>query len=74
MLSGFSKAAQVFQNDSHKCTAVNAASFLLKYLWSENENKLLHCCYADENRENIVKSYVFFFLKFSFLEKNLEKP
>lgn len=55
MLSGYAKAAQVFQDDKYKMRAVQAATFIKKYLWLENAKELLHCCYVDEKSENIVQ-------------------
>ena len=58
MLSGYAKAAQVLQDEEYKSRAIQAADFIKKYLWSDDRKELLHCCYADDNREHIVQMWV----------------
>lgn len=60
MLSGYAVGAQVLQSEEYRNRAVKAASFIKKYLWSESDKELLHCCYVDDAKENVVQMLVFF--------------
>lgn len=55
MLSGYAVAAQTLQNNEYRDRAIKAAEFIKKYLWSESSQELLHCCYVDDTKENVVQ-------------------
>ena len=55
MLSGFAKAAQALQMEEYKTRATKAANFIQTHLWQIDTKELLHCCYASDDRENIVQ-------------------
>ncbi|XP_019881908.1 spermatogenesis-associated protein 20 isoform X2 [Aethina tumida] len=50
MISGYAKAGFVLKDQAYINRAILAASFIKKYLYRENEGKiLLRCCYKGEN-------------------------
>ncbi|XP_065226347.1 spermatogenesis-associated protein 20-like isoform X1 [Planococcus citri] len=55
MLSGYAIAAQALRNDDYKDRAIKSAEFIKKYLWNETSQELLHCCYVDDKKENVVQ-------------------
>lgn len=59
MLSGFAKSGEVLNNNEYKSRAIKLAMFIKKYLWLKDSEELLHCCYVDENKKNIVQTYLF---------------
>ncbi|XKL65108.1 hypothetical protein PGB90_005194 [Kerria lacca] len=56
MLSGFAKSGEVLNNNEYKSRAIKLAMFIKKYLWLKDSEELLHCCYVDENKKNIVQT------------------
>lgn len=55
MLTGYAVAAQVLRSEQYKNRAIKAAEFIKKYLWCESTGELLHCCYVDDAKENVVQ-------------------
>ena len=51
MIGAFAKAGCILKDDVYLKRAVKAASFVKKYLWSEETGKLTRSCYKGDEGE-----------------------
>lgn len=58
MIAAYAKAGCILKDDVYLKRAIKAASFVKKYLWSEETGKLTRSCYKGDDGE-IAQLYVF---------------
>ena len=49
MIAAFAKAGCILKDDVYLKRAIKAASFVKKYLWSEETGKLIRSCYKGDD-------------------------
>lgn len=57
MIAAYAKAGCILKDDVYLKRAIKAASFVKKYLWSEETGKLTRSCYKGDDGE-IAQLYV----------------
>ncbi|KAJ8957411.1 hypothetical protein NQ318_004891 [Aromia moschata] len=56
MISGFAKAGFVLKDQSYINRAIQAASFIRKHMYNEENKELLRCCYKGEDGQIVQSS------------------